>query len=155
MGWNQDSERALRAYLRAVIFAEPLQFALIDKYGVRLADLKALRVLRDLGEVPISVLADALGLSRSAATGLADRLERRGLLYRRPFPEDRRVTRVGVTELGVIATEDRDLYRHSVVGQRIAALSPEDQRRLADVLERLTAVDEPRDEALVSSERAR
>ncbi|MCA1724382.1 MAG: hypothetical protein LC748_09095 [Thermomicrobia bacterium] len=53
--WTQsDEDRALIAYVRAVILAEPLQLAILEKHGVRLAGLRALRVLRDLGTVPIS-----------------------------------------------------------------------------------------------------
>ena len=57
---SNDADRALIAYVRAVILAEPLQLAILEKYGVRLAGLRALRVLRDLGTVPISRFAEAL-----------------------------------------------------------------------------------------------
>ena len=75
---TSDSWIALRAYLRAVIFAEPLQMSLLAHYGIRLPELQALRRLSDMGSVPISQFADALGISRSTATGLVDRLEARG-----------------------------------------------------------------------------
>ncbi len=73
----------MRAYLRAVIFAEPVQLALLAKYGIRLFDLRALRLVRDLGPLSISSWAQELGIARSTATGLVDRLEQRGLIRRR------------------------------------------------------------------------
>lgn len=139
-GWGTDAaSRALLAYLRAVIFAEPIQFALLQKYGIRLADLRALRILRDLVDAPISRFAEELGVSRSTATGLIDRLEERGLVTRRASTADRRVIQVGVTPRGQLALEDQALFQESVVGQRIAALDGEQQRQLAALLELITA----------------
>jgi DNA-binding MarR family transcriptional regulator len=133
-----DARRALRAYLRAVIFAEPLQLELLRRHGITLADLRSLRILRDLGRVPISSYADALGISRSTATGLVDRFEARGLVTREASSDDRRVISIGVTPRGRDALEDWALYEESDLGQRIAALAPTEQRAFVDLVERLT-----------------
>ena len=109
--------------------------ALLQKYGVRLVDMRALRRLRDLGTAPISCFAEALGISRSTATGLVDRLEERGLVERSTFPADRRVVHVSVTDRGCMALEDRALYRESPLGRRIAALPRDKQHQLANLLE--------------------
>ncbi|GAA0361815.1 hypothetical protein GCM10009530_09240 [Microbispora corallina] len=45
-------------------------------------------------------LAALLHCDKTNVTGLVDRLERRGLLTRRPDPDDRRVTRVHLTAEG-------------------------------------------------------
>ena len=136
-----DADRALRAYLRAVIFVEPVQMALLQKYGVRLADLRALRLLRDLGTVPISRFAEELGISRSTATGLIDRLEERGLVQRSASRIDRRVINIAVTERGRTALEDREVFQESLPGRRIAALPLDQQQQLALLLERLVGDD--------------
>jgi DNA-binding MarR family transcriptional regulator len=138
-----DARRALRAYLRAVIFAEPIQLELLRRHGITLADLRSLRVLRDLGRVPISRYADALGISRSTATGLVDRFEARGLVTREAGSDDRRIVSIGLTARGQDALEDRALYEESDLGHRIAALSPAQQRAFADLLETLTGAPIP------------
>ena len=132
-----EADRALRAYLSAVIFAEPVQMALLQKYGdgVRLVDMRALRRLRDLGSVPISCFAEALSISRSTATGLVDRLEERRLVEHSTFLADRSMIHVSVTERGRMSLEDRTLYRESLLGRRIAALPVDKQQQLADLLE--------------------
>ncbi|MCA1668651.1 MAG: MarR family transcriptional regulator [Thermomicrobia bacterium] len=136
--WTQsDEDRALIAYVRAVILAEPLQLAILEKHGVRLAGLRALRVLRDLGTVPISRFAEALAIPRSTATGVVDRLAERGLIERTFDTADRRTIRIGVTPRGLAALEDRTLVDESAVGERIRALAPEEQSLLADLLERV------------------
>jgi DNA-binding MarR family transcriptional regulator len=152
-----DALRALRAYLRAVIFAEPVQLELLRRHGIVLADLRSLRVLRDLGRVPISRFADARGISRSTATGLVDRLETRGLVAREASSDDRRVVSIGLTPRGRQALEDRALYEESELGQRIAALSPAQQRAFADVVEQIIGesipADAPSEAATVGAER--
>ena len=136
--WTRsDTDRALIAYVRAVILAEPLQLAILEKYGVRLAGLRALRVLRDLGTVPISRFAEEVEIPRSTATGVVDRLVERGVIERVYDAADRRMTNIRVTPRGLAALEDRALVDESVVGNRIRALAPEEQRLLADLLERV------------------
>jgi DNA-binding MarR family transcriptional regulator len=134
---TSDADRALIAYVRAVILAEPLQLALMEKYGVRLAGLRAVRVLRDLGTVPISRFAEALEIPRSTATGVVDRLAERGLIERTFDTIDRRMINIAVTPRGDAALADRELVDRSVAGKRIRALAPMEQRLLADLLERV------------------
>ncbi len=134
---GNDADRALIAYVRAVILAEPLQLAILEKYGVRLAGLRALRVLRDLGTVPISRFAEAVDIPRSTATGVVDRLVERGVIERVSDAVDRRMINIRVTPRGLAALEDRVLLDESIVGKRIRALAPEEQRLLAHLLAHL------------------
>ena len=134
---HSDADRALIAYVRAVILAEPLQLAILEKHGVRLAGLRALRVLRDLGTVPISRFAEALDIPRSTATGVVDRLADRGLIARAFDTADRRSINIGITPQGLAALEDRTLVDESTIGAHIRALAPDEQRQLADLLERV------------------
>ncbi len=50
--------------------------------------------------MPMNVFASTLSLEGSTVTGLADRLEARGLVERRPDPSDRRVKLLALTEAG-------------------------------------------------------
>src|ERR671930_70118 len=52
------------------------------------------------GELTHGELASRLHCDKTNVTGLVDRLERRGLVRRRPDVDDRRVMRVGLTERG-------------------------------------------------------
>lgn len=45
-------------------------------------------------------LADELGITKNALSGLVDRMERRGLVHRANSPRDRRAVTVDITELG-------------------------------------------------------
>ncbi|MGH2536398.1 MAG: MarR family winged helix-turn-helix transcriptional regulator [Candidatus Promineifilaceae bacterium] len=60
--------------------------------GVNATDMECLGVLFFKGVATPSELATNTGLSSGATTAMLDRLERGGLIERRPNPEDRRST---------------------------------------------------------------
>jgi DNA-binding MarR family transcriptional regulator len=131
--------RTLRAFLRAVALAEPLQSALAASHGISLGDLHAVRVLARLGEAPVSHYGAELGLPRSTITNLVDRLERAGLVARAASPSDRRVTLVHLTGAGREASEALARFAEGDVARRLFALDEADQTALAELLERIVA----------------
>src|SRR5690349_1275709 len=70
-------------------------------------------------------LAESMGCDPSTVTGLADRLEARGLLARRPAPGDRRVTVLTLTPEGT-AVRERLLRTLAPPPALLAALRPEE-----------------------------
>ena len=90
--------------------------------------------LRFLGDpAPMGDLASHLHCDASNVTGIADRLEERGLVERTPDPDDRRVKRLVLTDAG---RELRDELLDELLGNAPvrARLSREEQRDLADLL---------------------
>ena len=96
------------------------------------------------GEMEGREVAAEVGIARSSFSGLANRLEARGLISRRPSPEDGRAVLFSVTEAGRGALErvwpklncsERELSEH---------LGAEGQSELADLLrsvaDRLTSL---------------
>lgn len=139
MALDPTARRVLRAYLRAVALAEPLQRELAARHGVSLGDLYAVRVLARIGEAPMSRFGKELGVPRSTITNLVDRLERARLVERAPSATDRRVTLVRLATAGRRAVEDTDLLRRSRVAACLLALEPAAQATLAELLERVVA----------------
>lgn len=135
--WSPDTRRVLRAYLRAIAVTEPLQRELAGRYGVALGDVHSLRLLRDLGEVPINRLSAALCIKASRATNLVDRLEGAGLVERGADPADRRVTTLRLTARAQEALSDRALFESSDLVQSVERLTPCDRLLLATLLERM------------------
>jgi MarR family transcriptional regulator, organic hydroperoxide resistance regulator len=132
--------RTLRAFLRAVALAEPLQRELAASHGISLGDLYAVRVLARLGEVPVSRYGAELGLARSTITNLVDRLERAELVARVASPDDRRVTLVRLTPAGLDAMEALLRFAESDVARRLLALDEVDQAALSEILERVLVI---------------
>ena len=71
-----------------------------DERGLSIPQLEVLRRLRHHGPSPMRRLAEQMNCEASNLTGLVDRLERRGLVERRPDPGDRRVRVLALTEGG-------------------------------------------------------
>ena len=94
-----------------------------------------LRLLEPGRPLPMSALADRLLCDASNVTGLADRLEARGLVERRTEEGDRRVKALAITPTGA-AVRRRVLQIMTEPPAAIAALSEEDQVALRDILAR-------------------
>ncbi len=72
----------------------------LQKSGVRsFSEAITLETLRDNAK-PITKLSDSAGVTKAAMTGTVDRLERRGLVQRRPNEFDRRGVVVALTQKG-------------------------------------------------------
>jgi DNA-binding MarR family transcriptional regulator len=106
--------------------------------GLTFAQAHALRLLDPEHPLAMSALAQLLVCDASNVTGIADRLESRGLIERRAAGADRRVKVLALTSAGI---EARDRVRElmSEPPEAIAALSDEDQRALRDILLRARA----------------
>jgi MarR family transcriptional regulator for hemolysin len=94
--------------------------------------------------------AEAPGFSqRELAAGLSiggpslvrhlDRLEREGLVRREPDPDDRRVTRVSITEAGRLKHQELAVVAQRLDDELGSVLSGRERRVLIDVLVRIEA----------------
>ena len=105
-----------------------------------LAELELTEALGDVlwqlgavGEaVPMRDLADRLQCDPSNVTFLADRLEERGLIERRPDLSDRRVKLLALTPAG-LAVRIR-IVQAAATSSPLGRLSPADQQRLCRLL---------------------
>ncbi len=77
-----------------------LDQALIETAGITAAQSGALYYLKEHDGCLFTELSSALGLDKSAITGLVDRLESKGLVERRPSPDDRRAIGIFLTAAG-------------------------------------------------------
>ncbi|HTY71227.1 MAG TPA: MarR family transcriptional regulator [Actinomycetes bacterium] len=109
-------------------------------HGLSRAGRQALAVIDGAGE-PLSptAIADRLIVTTASVTSLLDTLERKGLLMRRPDPDDRRRLHVVLTDAGREAVED---FLPQVVALQTAALSglaEAERQTLLDLLRRIEA----------------
>ncbi len=114
-----------------------------------LAELELTEALGDVlwqlgavGEaVPMRDLADRLQCDPSNVTFLADRLEERGLIERRPDLSDRRVKLLALTAAG-LAVRTR-IVQAAATRSPLARLSPADQQRLCRLLDKCLQPEPP------------
>ncbi|MBB5117350.1 MarR family transcriptional regulator [Streptomyces eurocidicus] len=109
------------------------------KHALTGAQAKVLALLT-LEPVPMRRIAQKLKCEPSNVTGIVDRLEARGLVERRPDPDDRRVKLAAPTPEGRLTTarlrESLDFAREPLGG-----LSTEERTMLRDLLRRMLGDD--------------
>jgi DNA-binding MarR family transcriptional regulator len=89
---------------------------------------------------PMRDLADHMGVDASYVTGLADALEERGLVERRPHPTDRRVKMIVLTDEGVAARKRASQLMYEPPAS-FGALTAGEQRQLRDLLRKVADAD--------------
>jgi len=105
--------------------------------GISLGHLQILWILQEHGPLPVSRLAEWLGIGAPNATGLLDRMEQRGLVERVRDDEDRRVVHARMTELGRAAVVDLDGWRAELIAQVVEPLPTDQLAALASRLHQL------------------
>jgi DNA-binding MarR family transcriptional regulator len=111
--------------------------ALLAKLALTFTQAHALRLLDPERPLPMSALAELLLCDASNVTGVADRLEARGLIERQNAHGDRRVKVLALTPSGAELRE----RVHEIMTEppaAITALSQHDQQALRAILRRAT-----------------
>lgn len=96
-----------------------------------------LRALANNGPYQVSEVANQLGVTLSAATGLVDRLVKAKLVTRERDQEDRRVVWVKITPEGEHAVQAAEARRRAAFREMVKNLPGDDVVKLCDILDRL------------------
>jgi DNA-binding MarR family transcriptional regulator len=105
--------------------------------GMSAGHLHLVSMLERHGGMPMSRIADVLDISLSAATGIVDRMEERGLVERARVADDRRVVFVKVTDHGRRMLDDVEVLRTEMLGSILGRLSRDRLESLAETLDDL------------------
>jgi DNA-binding MarR family transcriptional regulator len=108
----------------------------LQRLGLTPNDARALHTLDPKEGKPMRVLAAAWGTDASNATWVVDRLERKGLVERRPAAHDRRVKLVVLTARGV-KTRDELLRAFQEPPPELLTLDREELDTLRELLGKL------------------
>ena len=93
--------------------------------------LKAVQVL---GNPRLSEIADELAVKKPSATNMITRLEKQGLVNRAPCPNDRRASRISLTEKSQEMLSHDDIFYSSFAEQIRHKLSTKDCKELTRLL---------------------
>lgn len=118
-----------------------LESTLEERYGLSLSALELLGRLAaaDGRHERLARLAEGIGLSLSRVSRIVDALERRGLVERRPCPDDTRATEAWLTGAGLeLARDAQATHLADVQRHFLDPLTPEELRTLDAVFARLT-----------------
>jgi MarR family transcriptional regulator, 2-MHQ and catechol-resistance regulon repressor len=138
MGTSQ--ERALKLFVvlsRAATAVSAHADADAARHGLSPAEFGSLEALYQKGPLLVGQLQRAVLKSSGGMTYVVDRLQDKGLVRRRPCPDDRRALYAELTEEGR-ALMDRIFPEHAAAIERaVAGLSPADQATAVELLRRL------------------
>jgi len=103
------------------------------------AQFRCLDFLARHEQCSVGGLSDGLAISDPAATKLVDRLAGKGLVNRRPSPDDRRVVYVYLSDAGASLIDRLAGSRDALLAAAIQSLSPHRRRMLIRCLEAVLA----------------
>ena len=106
-----------------------------------LVHLNVLMLLRARGPLTMTHLAELIDVSVASATGIVDRMEKKGVIVRRRSEEDRRVVEVLVDESGELIFSSMQAERQVRLNQLLAEIKDAD---LAALLQGLRAFGDAR-----------
>ena len=109
----------------------------IESHGLHPSEFAVLEVLYSKGPLPLGEVGARVLLTSGSITHVVDKLEGKGLLVRRPCPEDRRVSFAELTESGGALIADIFPAHTSVLREALAGLDREEKRTAIRLLKQL------------------
>ena len=130
--------RALMAVRDYGIHLTQFRNAMSEWAGINVTDMECLRLLFQKGIATPSELARHTGLTSGATTAMLDRLERAGLIERRPNPNDRRGSLIAPAQSSAEKAASWFESARKAQDELIASYSESELEIIADVFERFT-----------------
>ncbi|HXD09418.1 MAG TPA: MarR family transcriptional regulator [Anaerolineales bacterium] len=131
-------KRALMAVRDYGVNLTHFRNAMSEWAGLNATDMECLRLLFLKGIATPSELARHTGLTSGATTAMLDRLEKAGLIERRPNPNDRRGTLIAPAKLGAEKAASWFESARKAQDELISSYSESELELIADVFERFT-----------------
>lgn len=114
------------------------QNAVDEKAGLNTTDTECLRLLFLKAVATPTELAKHTGLTSGATTAMLDRLEKTGLIERKPNPNDRRGTLITPVESAAEKVASWFQPARNALDELISSYSAEELEVISDVFERFT-----------------
>ena len=112
--------------------------AMSERAGLNVSDMECLRLLFQKGIATPSELARHTGLTSGATTAMLDRLEKAGLIERRPNPNDRRGTLIVPAKSSAEKAASWFESTRNAQDELISSYSESELEIISDVFERFT-----------------
>ena len=135
---TNSKKRALTAVADYGVHLTLFRNAVSEWAGLNVTDMECLRLLFLKGIATPSELARHTGLTSGATTAMLDRLEKAGLIERRPNPDDRRGTLVVPAKSGAEKAAAWFASARKAQDELISSYSEKELEIITDVFERFT-----------------
>jgi DNA-binding MarR family transcriptional regulator len=131
-------KRALMAVRDYGVNLTRFRNAMSEWAGLNVTDMECIRLLFLKGIASPTELARHTGLTSGATTAMLDRLEKAGLIERRPNPDDRRGTLIAPAKSGAEKTASWFESARKAQDELISSYSESELEIISDVFERFT-----------------
>lgn len=105
--------------------------------GLTLPQVHALEILGTHKALRMKELAERMGVTTGTLTVLADRLEKAGMIRRKPHEADRRSILVELTEAGEAIFKEHDELHNQLTGDITVNLNEDERTQLATILAKM------------------
>ena len=147
-------QRALAAVRDYGVNLTHFRNAMNEWAGLNATDMECLRMLFQKGVATPSELAKYTGLTSGATTAMLDRLEKAGLIKRRPNPNDRRGSLITPEQTSAAKMAAWFASARQAQAELMASYSESELAIIADVFERFAQLWEQEREKLKSRVRS-
>lgn len=137
---DEETSAALRLWVilnRAVSSVEEVLEQQVEGHGLSFTEFAVLEVLLHKGALPIGEVGEQVLLTSGSMTYVIDKLEERGLLRRRPCPEDRRVLYVELSDDGRSIIEHAFEEHAELLRELTGELSSKEKHHVSELVKRL------------------
>ena len=131
-------KRALNAVRDYGVHLTLFRNAMSDWAGLNATDMEGVRFLSFKGVATPTEFSRHTGLTSGATTAMLDRLEKAGLIERRPNPDDRRGTLITPAESGAEIAAAWFASARKAQDELISSYSEKELEIISDVFERFT-----------------
>jgi MarR family transcriptional regulator, transcriptional regulator for hemolysin len=114
--------------------------ALVGCCGLTVAQSYAMLALQELGTVTMNEFAAEMRLHGTTMTRMVDALIDKGMVERRPDPEDRRIVRVALSPAGQEMAGKLQEAKRQLLSAELADFSASEQGMILKALERMAEV---------------
>lgn len=134
MAVRRPSERAFRAYARALNVADPIRLQFWDDRGLTMPQLRIMFLLLENDGQAAGELAAAMRVTPATMTGLTDRLVRQQLIERQPDSRDGRLVRLFLTPNGRATVQAVEVASRAYLDRVFERMGEAAVDRLVEVL---------------------
>lgn len=111
--------------------------SVLSEFGITPPQFTTLSTVSYHDGITMGDLCDHLFLTSATVTGLVDRLEERGFVFRERDTADRRVVRLHITEEGKAVLAKAVEMRRALLARYLEGLETEEKKQLVELLKKL------------------
>ena len=137
----QENRQALRLY---VALTRTYKFLLdkdqrnIRSYGLNTSEFGVMELLYNKGSHPIQQIGDKILITSGTMTYVIDKLEKKGLLVRRPCDNDRRIIYAELTEAGKSKMSEILPNHYKALAEAVESLTSAEKEIMIEMLKKIS-----------------